>query len=134
MQVDYEGLKASGVIVGSGGLVVMDESSCMVEIARFFLEFTKNESCGKCTFCRVGTKRLLEIMESIIEGKSLGDEIDKLKELSTIVTKASLCGLGHTAPNPVLSTLRYFKEEYTEHINDKKCRSNVCKFSAGSRD
>ncbi|MEI6093302.1 MAG: NADH-ubiquinone oxidoreductase-F iron-sulfur binding region domain-containing protein [bacterium] len=125
--IDYETLKEYGVIVGSGGLVVMDQSSCMVDIARFFLSFTAKESCGKCTFCRVGTTRMLDIMNRIVEGRSNADDIDKLKELSDAVSKLSLCGLGQTAPNPVLTTLKYFKEEYEEHIKELKCRAAECK-------
>jgi NADH-quinone oxidoreductase subunit F len=125
--VDYEALKESGVIVGSGGLVVMDETSCMVDIARFFLSFTSKESCGKCTFCRIGTTRLLDILNRISKGKALADDMDKLKELAQAVSKLSLCGLGQTAPNPVLTTLKYFAEEYSEHINNKHCPAGVCK-------
>ena len=127
LPVDYETLKESGAIVGSGGLVVMDESSCMVDIARFFLSFTAKESCGKCTFCRVGTTRMLDILNSITEGKAVEDDLNKLRELSDAITKLSLCGLGQTAPNPVLTTLKYFEKEYIEHIKDSKCVPGVCK-------
>ncbi|MEI6080174.1 MAG: NADH-ubiquinone oxidoreductase-F iron-sulfur binding region domain-containing protein, partial [bacterium] len=127
LPVDYEALKESGAIVGSGGLVVMDESSCMVDIARFFLSFTAKESCGKCTFCRVGTTRMLDILNNITEGKAVEDDLNKLRELSDAITKLSLCGLGQTAPNPILTTLKYFEKEYMEHIKDSKCVPGVCK-------
>lgn len=126
MPVDYEKLKESGAIVGSGGLVVMDQGSCMVDIARFFLSFTTNESCGKCTFCRVGTRRMLDILENIVAGKAEGKDIEVLNELSDSVSKLSLCGLGQTAPNPVITTLKYFKDEYEEHIASRTCKSGVC--------
>lgn len=125
--VDYDSLKETGAIMGSGGMVVMDDSSCMVNIAAFFLHFTQEESCGKCTFCRVGTKRMLEILEKIQEGRGKEGDIEKLEFLSEQIIASSLCGLGKTAPNPVLSTLRYFRQEYEEHIRDKKCRAGVCK-------
>lgn len=125
--VDYETLKEQGVIVGSGGLVVMDQSSCMVDIARFFLSFTSKESCGKCTFCRVGTTRMLDIMDRIVDGSSKPDDIERLKELSAAISKLSLCGLGQTAPNPVLTTLKYFEDEYNEHIKELRCRAGECK-------
>lgn len=124
--VDYEKLKELGAIVGSGGLVVMDEDSCMVDIAKFFLGFISHESCGKCTFCRVGTKRMLELVEKITLGKADEQTVPKLLELADAVSKLSLCGLGQTAPNPIITTLKYFKDEYNEHINDKKCRAGVC--------
>jgi ferredoxin len=108
-------------------MIVMDEDNCMVDVARYFLEFTKDESCGKCTPCRVGTKRLLEILEKITQGKGTLEDIDRLEELSYQIKSASLCGLGQTAPNPVLSTLRYFRDEYIAHIVDKKCPAGVCK-------
>jgi NADH-quinone oxidoreductase subunit F len=126
LRIDYEELKQSGAIVGSGGLVVMDESSCMVDIARFFLSFTTKESCGKCTFCRIGTKRMLETLEDIVNGKSNHEHLERLYELSDAVSKLSLCGLGQTAPNPVITTLRYFIDEYHSHIKDKKCTAGVC--------
>ncbi|HOW17224.1 MAG TPA: NADH-ubiquinone oxidoreductase-F iron-sulfur binding region domain-containing protein, partial [bacterium] len=126
LRIDYEELKQSGAIVGSGGLVVMDESSCMVDIARFFLSFTTKESCGKCTFCRVGTKRMLETLEDIVNGRSNDDHLQRLYELSDAVSKLSLCGLGQTAPNPVITTLRYFIDEYHSHIKDKRCPAGVC--------
>jgi NADH-quinone oxidoreductase subunit F/NADP-reducing hydrogenase subunit HndC len=125
-QVDYESLQKAGSIMGSGGMIVMDESACMVNIAKFFLEFTQNESCGKCTPCREGTKRMLEILTRITEGKGQPGDIEKLERLGNMIKKASLCGLGQSAPNPVLSTIKNFREEYEEHINDKHCRAKVC--------
>ncbi len=124
--VDYDSITKTGAIMGSGGMVVMDESNCMVDVARFFLNFTQNESCGKCTFCRIGTRRMLEILTRITQGKGEPEDIDKLQELATNIIKGSLCGLGQTAPNPVLTTLRYFKDEYIAHIVDKKCPAGVC--------
>ncbi len=125
--IDFENLMAIGSMMGSGGLIVMDEDSCMVDIARFFLEFTVDESCGKCTPCRVGTKRMLELLDKIIEGNGTLEDIDKLEQLANYIKSASLCGLGQTAPNPVLSTLRYFRDEYIAHVVDKKCPAGVCK-------
>jgi len=125
--IDYDNLLEIGSMMGSGGLIVMDEDNCMVDIARFFLDFTVDESCGKCTPCRVGTKRLLEILDKIIAGKGELEDLDRLEELSNYIKSASLCGLGQTAPNPVLSTLRYFRDEYVAHIVDKKCPAGVCK-------
>ncbi|MFA5238797.1 MAG: NADH-quinone oxidoreductase subunit NuoF [Phycisphaerae bacterium] len=124
--VDYESLAKAGSIMGSGGMIVIDEDSCMVDIAKFFLEFTQNESCGKCTPCREGTRRMFEILTRITEGKGKAGDIENLQRLGNMITKASLCGLGQSAPNPVLSTIRNFREEYEEHINDKKCRAGVC--------
>ena len=124
--IDYERLTATGAIMGSGGMVVMDDSTCMVEVARFFLGFTQNESCGKCTFCRVGTKRMLEILERIVAGEGEEDDIDALLTLGQQIKEASLCGLGQTAPNPVLTTVKYFREEYEAHIRDKKCPAMSC--------
>ncbi len=126
LPVDYDSLIASGAIMGSGGLVVMDEETCMVDLARFFLTFTQNESCGKCTPCREGTKRMLEILEGLTKGKGKEGDIETLEELASSIKDSSLCGLGQTAPNPVLSTLRYFRHEYEEHINDRRCRAGVC--------
>ncbi len=126
-QIDYDNLLAIGSMMGSGGLIVMDEDNCMVDIARFFLDFTVDESCGKCTPCRVGTRRLLEILDKIISGNGEMEDLDRLEELSNYIKSASLCGLGQTAPNPVLSTLRYFRDEYIAHIVDKKCPAGVCK-------
>jgi NADH-quinone oxidoreductase subunit F len=124
--VDYESIKKTGAIIGSGGMVVMDETTCMVDLARFFLDFTQKESCGKCTFCRVGTKRMLEILDKIIAGKGKMEDLAKLEELAEQIKSNSLCGLGQTAPNPVTTTLKYFKEEYISHIKAKKCPAGVC--------
>lgn len=124
--VDYEQITATGAIMGSGGMVVMDNTTCMVDVARFFLSFTQNESCGKCTFCRVGTKRMLEILERICAGKGKQEDIALLSELGEQIKSSSLCGLGQSAPNPVLTTLRYFLNEYTAHIKDKKCPAKAC--------
>ncbi len=125
--IDYDNLIAIGSMMGSGGLIVMDEDTCMVDLARFFLDFTVDESCGKCTPCRVGTRRLLEILDKIIAGNGEMEDLDRLEELSNYIKSASLCGLGQTAPNPVLSTLRYFRDEYVAHIVDKRCPAGVCK-------
>ena len=125
--IDYDSLNATGAIMGSGGMVVMDDSTCMVDVARFFLKFTQNESCGKCTFCRVGTKRMLEILERICAGKGEPTDMETLRGLGESIKKSSLCGLGQTAPNPVLTTMRYFEEEYKAHIFDKSCPAGVCK-------
>ena len=125
--VDYEHLAELGSIVGSGGMIIMDEDNCMVDIAKFFLEFTVDESCGKCTPCRIGTRRMLEILTKITEGNGTLEDLDKLEELCVFVKENSLCGLGQTAPNPVLSTLRYFRDEYIAHIVDKRCPAGVCK-------
>ena len=125
--IDYDNLLAIGSMMGSGGLIVMDEDNCMVDIAKFFLEFTVDESCGKCTPCRVGTKRLLEILDKIISGNGELEDLDRMEELCNYIKSASLCGLGQTAPNPVISTLRYFRDEYIAHIVDKKCPAGVCK-------
>lgn len=125
-KVTYEDLAKTGAIMGSGGMVVMDESTCMVEMARFFLDFTRKESCGKCIHCRIGTKRMLEILERITQGEGVEGDIERLEALGAEIQKGSLCGLGQTAPNPVLSTIRYFKDEYVAHIRDKKCPAHVC--------
>lgn len=125
--IDYDSLIAIGSMMGSGGLIVMDEDNCMVDIAKFFLEFTVDESCGKCTPCRIGTRRLLEILTKITEGKGTMEDIDKMEELCYAIKASSLCGLGQTAPNPVLSTLKYFRNEYIAHVKDKKCPAGVCK-------
>ncbi len=125
--IDYDNLIALGSMMGSGGLIVMDDTNCMVDIARFFLDFTVDESCGKCTPCRVGTKRMLEILDKIIAGNGTLEDLDRLEELANYIKSASLCGLGQTAPNPVLSTLRNFREEYVAHVVDKKCPAGVCK-------
>ncbi|MEG2085072.1 MAG: NADH-ubiquinone oxidoreductase-F iron-sulfur binding region domain-containing protein, partial [Clostridia bacterium] len=126
-KIDYDNLIQIGSMMGSGGLIVMDEDNCMVDIAKFFLEFTVDESCGKCTPCRIGTKRLLEMLTKITEGKGELEDLDKMEELCYYIKNNALCGLGQTAPNPVLSTLRYFREEYKEHIINKKCPAHVCK-------
>jgi NADH:ubiquinone oxidoreductase subunit F (NADH-binding)/(2Fe-2S) ferredoxin len=124
--MDYENLPQLGTIMGSGGLIVMDETSCMVDVAKFFLKFTVDESCGKCTPCREGTRQMLNILEKITSGNGTMEDIDRLEKLGNIIKLTSLCGLGQTAPNPVLSTLRYFRDEYIAHIKDKKCPANVC--------
>ncbi len=125
--IEYESLQAIGSMMGSGGLIVMDDSKCMVNLAKFYLGFTVDESCGKCTPCRIGTKRLLEMLTKITEGKGEEGDIEKLETLCKNIQKASVCGLGQTAPNPVLSTIKYFRDEYEEHIRDKKCRAGECK-------
>ena len=125
--IDYDNLLAIGSMMGSGGLIVMDETTCMVDIAKFFLEFTVEESCGKCTPCRVGTKRLLEILDKITTGKGTLEDIDKLEELSYYIKENSLCGLGQTAPNPGLSTLKYFRDEYVAHVTERRCPAGACK-------
>ena len=125
--IDYENLKKIGSMMGSGGLIVMDEDNCMVDIAKFFLEFTVEESCGKCVPCRVGTKRLLELLDKITMGNGTLDDLDKMEELCHHIQENSLCGLGQTAPNPVLSTLRYFRDEYVAHVEERRCPSGVCK-------
>lgn len=125
--IDYESLKAIGSMMGSGGMIVMDEDNCMVNIAKFYLEFTKDESCGKCTPCRVGTKRMLEILEKITEGHGTAEDLVNIEQLAYMIKDSALCGLGQTAPNPVLSTLHFFKDEYHEHVFEKKCRCGECK-------
>jgi NADH:ubiquinone oxidoreductase subunit F (NADH-binding)/NAD-dependent dihydropyrimidine dehydrogenase PreA subunit len=125
--IDYENLAKAGSIMGSGGLVVVDEGTCMVDMAHYFLTFTQNESCGKCTPCRVGTREMLTLLERITEGRGQPGDIDLLRELGEAIQRASLCGLGQTAPNPVLTTLKYFPEEYEEHIRDRRCRAKVCR-------
>ncbi|MFH1074768.1 MAG: FAD-dependent oxidoreductase [Candidatus Firestonebacteria bacterium] len=124
--IDYDSLISAGSIMGSGGLIVMDEKDCMVDVAKFFLEFTQDESCGKCTPCREGTKRMLEILERITKGEGKEGDIEKLEKLGNTIKKTALCGLGQTAPNPVLSTIKYFREEYESHIRDRKCKAAVC--------
>ncbi|QHQ60417.1 NADH-quinone oxidoreductase subunit NuoF [Anaerocolumna sedimenticola] len=125
--IDYDNLIGIGSMMGSGGLIVMDEDNCMVDIAKFFLEFTVDESCGKCTPCRIGTKRMYEMLDKITKGQGTLEDLDKLEELCYHIKENSLCGLGQTAPNPVLSTLRYFRDEYVAHVVDKKCPAGVCK-------
>lgn len=126
-EVDYDNLTAIGCMMGSGGLIVMDEDTCMVDMAKFFLEFTVDESCGKCTPCRVGTKRLLELLDKITSGKGTMEDLDSIEELCNYIKTNSLCGLGQTAPNPVLATLKFFRDEYIAHVQDKKCPAGVCK-------
>ena len=125
--IDYDSLKTLGSMMGSGGLIVMDEDTCMVDLAKFFLEFTVDESCGKCAPCRIGTKRMLEILTRITEGKGTLEDLDALEVLAENTKDASLCGLGQSAPNPVLSTMRYFRDEYVAHVVEKKCPAGVCK-------
>ena len=124
--VDYDSINKTGAIMGSGGMVVMDESTCMVDVAKFFLNFTQNESCGKCTFCRIGTKRMLEILTKICDGEGKIEDLKLLEDLATNIISSSLCGLGQTAPNPVLTTIRYFREEYLAHIEEQCCPAGVC--------
>ncbi len=126
-EIDYDSVQAIGAIMGSGGLIVMDETTCMVDVAKYFLDFVQSESCGKCTPCRVGTKKMLDILESICQGEATMDDLAVLGRLAEDVKKASLCGLGQTAPNPVLSTIKNFRDEYVEHIEQRKCRAGVCK-------
>ena len=125
--IDYENLQAIGSMMGSGGLIVMDEDNCMVDVARFFLDFTVDESCGKCTPCRIGTRRLLEMLDKITTGQAALEDLDKMEELCLHIKNNSLCALGQTAPNPVLSTLKYFRDEYVAHVVDKRCPAGVCK-------
>ena len=125
--IDYESLQSIGSMMGSGGLIVMDNTKCMVDIARFYLDFTVSESCGKCNPCRIGTKRLLEILTKICDGKGEEEDLEKLEHLAKEVKAASVCGLGQTAPNPVLSTMNFFRDEYVEHVKDHKCRAGSCK-------
>ena len=125
--IDYENLTAIGSMMGSGGMIVLDEDNCMVDMAKFYLEFTVEESCGKCTPCRIGNKRLLEILDKITDGRGTEEDIQRLEELSLYIKDSSLCGLGQTSPNPVLSSIRHFKDEYMTHVKEKKCPSGVCK-------
>jgi NADH:ubiquinone oxidoreductase subunit F (NADH-binding)/NAD-dependent dihydropyrimidine dehydrogenase PreA subunit len=127
LAVDYDVLAEAGSMVGSGGMVVMDEESCMVDVAKYFLAFLQDESCGKCVPCRIGIDRMLEIITDITEGRGRPEQIDVLEELADTVSQTALCGLGKTAPNPVLTTLRYFRPEYEAHINQRKCQAGVCK-------
>ncbi len=127
IEVDYDNLVEVGCMMGSGGLIVMDEDTCMVDMAKFFLEFTVDESCGKCTPCRVGTRRILELLDKITSGKGTMEDIDRIEELCQYVKQNSLCGLGQTAPNPVLATLKFFRDEYVAHVTEKKCPAGVCK-------
>ena len=123
---DYEAITQIGAIMGSGGLIVMDEDTCMVDVARFFMDFCQDESCGKCVPCRVGTKKMLDILTDICEGRGKEGDIELLDELAAIIKDSALCGLGQTAPNPVLSTIRYFREEYEAHITEKRCPAGIC--------
>jgi Na+-translocating ferredoxin:NAD+ oxidoreductase RNF subunit RnfB len=125
--VDYERLTDAGSMMGSGGMIVMDEDTCMVDVARYFLEFTSDESCGKCTPCREGTKRMLQILTRITKGRGRPGDAEYLRNLAEVIKETSLCGLGGTAPNPVLSTLRYFHDEYQAHIFNRRCPGRVCK-------
>ncbi len=126
LKIDYDEITRTGAIMGSGGLIVLDETTCMVDLAKFFLNFTQNESCGKCTFCRIGTKRMLEILERITAGEGKENDIELLEELAQKIKESSLCGLGQTAPNPVLTTIKYFREEYEAHIHEKRCPAHSC--------
>jgi ferredoxin len=127
LPIDYESLTEAGSIMGSGGMIVMDESTCMVDVAKYFLNFLRDESCGKCLSCREGTQRMWEIVSDITNGKGKKTDLDLLEELANAVKNASMCGLGQTAANPVLSTIRYFRNEYEAHVNAKKCPAGVCK-------
>jgi len=126
LPIDYDSVKQVGAIMGSGGLIVMDESTCMVDVARYFLEFTQNESCGKCVPCRVGTRHMFDILTRICAGQGKMEDLDELEQLAGHIKSSSLCGLGQTAPNPVLTTLKYFRDEYHEHIQLGHCRASVC--------
>jgi NADH:ubiquinone oxidoreductase subunit F (NADH-binding) len=125
--IDYENLAAAGSIMGSGGLIVMDQETCVVDIASYFLDFTQKESCGKCTPCRVGTRVMVDILKRIKEGDGEEDDLEKLERLGATMSKGSLCALGKSAPNPVITTIRYFRDEYLEHIHERRCRAGVCK-------
>jgi len=127
MKVDFDSLKKVGSMMGSGGMVVLDEDNCMVDVAKFFLSFTQSESCGKCPPCRIGTYHMLEILERITSGKGVPEDLDRLEKLGSEIQEGSLCGLGQSAPNPVLSTLKYFRQEYEEHIHDKYCQAKTCR-------
>ena len=127
IKIDYDSLIEAGSMMGSGGLIVMDEDNCMVDIARFFLDFTVDESCCKCTPCRIGTRRMLEILERIVEGKGEEGDIERLEQLAENIKATALCGLGQTAPNPVLSTIRHFRDEYEAHIREKRCPAGHCR-------
>ena len=126
-QIDFDNLVALGSMMGSGGMIVLDEDNCMVDVARFYMDFIVDESCGKCSPCRIGTKRMLEMLTDICEGRGTLETLDKLEQLAIHVKDSSLCGLGQTAPNPVLSTLKHFRNEYSAHVVDKKCPAKVCK-------
>jgi len=126
LKIDYDEITKTGAIMGSGGLIFLDETSCMVDLAKYFLNFTQNESCGKCTFCRIGTKRMLEILDRITLGEGKDGDIELLQDLAYKIKNGSICGLGQTAPNPVLTTIKYFRQEYEAHIHDKKCPAHNC--------
>jgi bidirectional [NiFe] hydrogenase diaphorase subunit len=132
MTLDYESLVAVGSIMGSGGMVVMDDTSCMVEVARYFMDFCREESCGKCVPCRVGTTQMYMLLTKITEGRATLADLDALEKLGDMVRSTSLCGLGQSAPNPVFSTLRYFRDEYLEHIEAGVCSAGVCSMSGGA--
>ena len=125
--IDYESLKEIGSMMGSGGLIVMDDTKCMVNLAKFYLSFTVDESCGKCTPCRIGTKRMLELLEKITAGEGEQEDLNKLEELAVNIPKTAICGLGQSAPNPVLSTFKYFRDEYLSHVKHKECKTGECK-------
>ncbi|MFC1718430.1 NADH-ubiquinone oxidoreductase-F iron-sulfur binding region domain-containing protein, partial [Candidatus Poribacteria bacterium] len=127
MPVDFDSLDSAGAMMGSGGMVVMDEDTCMVDVARYFLDFTQRESCGKCVPCRIGTKRVLEILTRIVEGEGEEGDVELLEEMSATIRDSSVCALGRTAPNPVLTTIRFFRDEYDAHIRDKRCPAHACK-------
>ncbi len=128
LPVDYESLAKAGSIMGSGGMLVMDENTCMVNMARYFLDFAQNESCGQCTLCKLGTKQMFHILADITRGEGRPGDIEMLLELAEAVKAGSICGLGQTVPNPIISTIRYFREEYEEHIHQKRCRALVCRY------
>jgi NADH-quinone oxidoreductase subunit F len=125
--IDFDSLTDAGAMMGSGGMVVMDEDSCMVDVSRYFLEFTQKESCGKCTFCRIGTHHLLRILERLTKGEGTETDLELLEELSAAIKNGSLCGLGKTAPNPVLTSLRYFRDEYEAHVKEQRCPAGMCR-------
>ena len=124
--MDYESLAAAGAIIGSGGLIAMDENTCMVDTARYFMEFIQDESCGHCVPCRIGTKRMLELLQRMTSGEAELDDIGNLETLATTVSETAMCALGQTAPNPILTTIKYFRDEYIAHVRDKKCPAHVC--------
>jgi len=132
MGVDYESLQSAGSIMGSGGMIVMDDSSCMVDVATYFMDFCREESCGKCVPCRVGTTQMWMLLDAITHGRATRADLDTLEHLSRVVAAGSLCGLGQNAPNPVLATLRYFRSEYLAHIDDRRCPAGVCPMDAGA--
>jgi bidirectional [NiFe] hydrogenase diaphorase subunit len=133
LPVDYESLQQVGTIMGSGGLIVMDESSCMVDVAKFFIEFCREESCGKCIPCRAGTVQIQDILERITSGRGTFEDLERLEDLADLLRNTSLCGLGQTAPNPVVSTIRYFRDEYLAHVNEHRCPAGVCNMPGRSR-